>query len=730
MLMPSETPTGQTLVGEIARVAFRNPENGYSILKVSSQGYIDPVTVVCKSVAAEGEVIQAVGHWINHPKFGEQFQADRIMVDLPTSAKGIERYLSSGVVTGIGPGLAKRLVATFGPATLDVIESEPKRLLKIDGVGPKTLAKIVQGWASQREASRIVAALSEHEIGIGTALRIWRKFGGDALTIIKTDPFRLTEVPGVGFLTADAIAQTLGIPKDDPGRVVAGIRHALEEASERGHTGLAMAAFRKRTSELLGISADTIHDYLQRITTGSSRSAVTIGVHPEHGESVFLGALLAAEGQIARDLAARGDASPVWPRGLMSPERAREWTLQEAAKCGITLADAQVNSVVQAMTRAVSILTGGPGTGKTSTLKILLRVLERAGAEVVLGAPTGKAAKRMQETTGMEARTLARLIGAGHGSAASDVEIKGDILVIDEASMVDVRLMRDVLERMVPNMALLLVGDVDQLPSVGPGNVLGDLIGSGCLPTTRLTEIFRQAAQSAIVRNAHRVNRGEMPEPNTPGSDFAFVEVEDPEQISRKILQLVSDVIPRRFGVSMGDIQVLSPMRRGSAGVDALNAAIQANVNPNPGRKITRANRTFGVGDRVVQTVNNYDLAVMNGESGTVIDVREDDGIVVVDVDGLRVEYPLASLEQLSLAYAMTVHKSQGSQFPVVIVPVTTQHFIMLQRSITYTAMTRASRLCVFVGQKRALTMAVQNVNTEARVTMLRSCIEGLALLH
>jgi exodeoxyribonuclease V alpha subunit len=279
-------------------------------------------------------------------------------------------------------------------------------------------------------------------------------------------------------------------------------------------------------------------------------------------------------------------------------------------------------------------------------------------------------------------------------------------------------------------MALLLVGDVDQLPSVGPGNVLGDLIDSGCLPTTRLTEVFRQAAESAIVRNAHRVNHGLMPEPNTPGSDFAFIQVEDAEQIAPRVLRLVTDVIPARFGVSTNDIQVLSPMRKANAGVDALNAAIQQAVNPNPHRKLTRGNRTFAVGDRVVQTVNNYDLDVMNGESGTVVDVREDDGVVVVDVDGVRAEYPVAHLDQLSLAYAMTVHKSQGSQFPVVIVPVTTQHYVMLQRSIIYTAMTRATKLCVFVGQKRALTIAVHNVNTERRVTMLRSTIEGIAALE
>jgi exodeoxyribonuclease V alpha subunit len=561
-------------------------------------------------------------------------------------------------------------------------------------------------------------------------MRIWRKFGGDSLKIIQTDPFRLTEVPGVGFLTADAIAQNIGIPRDDPSRIAAGILHTLTDAAERGHIGMPMPAFRKRVCELLGVAWTVNHEHVTRMTTGDVRSGISVGAHPEHGECVFLEHLLAAEGKIARILMKRRKTPPVWAHGRISEERAREWTLREAAKCNITLTDAQIGAVVQALTCSVSILTGGPGTGKTSTLRILLRVLESIGAQVVLGAPTGKAAKRMQETTGREARTLARLIGAGRGADASDVTIEGDILVIDEASMVDVRLMRDVLERMAPSMALLLVGDVDQLPSVGPGNVLGDLIDSGCLPTTRLTEVFRQAAESAIVRNAHRVNHGLMPEPNTPGSDFAFIQVEDAEQIAPRVLRLVTDVIPARFGVSTNDIQVLSPMRKGNAGVDALNAAIQQAVNPNPPRKLTRGNRTFAVGDRVVQNVNNYDLDVMNGESGTVVDVREDDGVVIVDVDGVRAEYPVANLDQLSLAYAMTVHKSQGSQFPVVIIPVTTQHYVMLQRSIIYTAMTRATKLCVFVGQKRALTIAVHNVNTERRVTMLRSAIEGIAALE
>jgi exodeoxyribonuclease V alpha subunit len=712
------------LVGEVERVTFRNVETGYSVLKVKVSKEKDTITMVCKSLAGEGEMIQAVGAWTSHPKFGKQFAADKVTVELPSTAKGIERYLAAGVVPGIGPGLAKKLVAAFGAGTLGVLEREPERLLGLQGVGKKTVEKVQQGWQAQREAGRVVAALADYDVGIGVALRIWRKFGSDSLSIIQMNPYRLTEVQGVGFLTADAIAQSAGIPKADPGRIVAGLRHVLNEATERGHVGVPLADFLKRTGDLLQVSRDAIQVQMGRLSDPDLRSGLILLGHPEHGECVFSQSLLMAEGKIASTLNEWRQGTPPWK----VPADKLDAIVDEAAKdCGVVLAAAQAESVKMALTQRVSILTGGPGTGKTSTLKVTLQALRAVKAKVILGAPTGKAAKRMQETTGMQASTVARLIGMGRGTDTSDVEIDADILILDEASMVDVRMMRDVLECMVPGMALMLVGDVDQLPSVGPGNVLADMIDSGRIPTTRLTQVFRQAAQSAIIRSAHRINNGVLPEENSEGSDFYFVEAETPEAITAKVMRLVTEAIPRRFGIAPKDIQVLSPMRKSSTGVEAMNGLLQAVLNPDPPRKVERGNRRFGVGDRVLQVVNNHTTGVMNGESGFVVDIREDDGIMVVDVDGERVEYPFNELDQLTLAYAMSIHKSQGSQFPAVVIPCSSQHYVMLQRAIIYTGITRATQLCIVVGQPRALQMAVRNVNTERRLTLLRSYIEGVA---
>jgi exodeoxyribonuclease V alpha subunit len=711
------------LVGEVERVTFRNADTGYSVLKVKVSKERDAITLVCKSLAGEGEVIQAVGQWTSHPKFGKQFQAQTVTVELPSTSKGIERYLAAGVVPGIGAGLAKKLVAAFGAQTLDVLEREPERLLELQGVGKKTVEKIHKGWEAQREAGRVVAALADYDVGIGVALRIWRKFGSDSLSLIQLNPYRLTEVQGVGFLTADSIAQSAGIAKDDPGRIVAGLRHVLGESVERGHVGVPLADFGRRAFELLQVPRDAIQSQMGRMSDPDLKTGLMLLGHPERGECVFSQRLLMAEAEIAAKLNEWRKGNAPWNVEADKLDA----IVDEAAKaCGVALAPAQAESVKMALTQRVSILTGGPGTGKTSTLKVTLQALRAVKAKVILGAPTGKAAKRMQETTGMQASTVARLIGMGRGGDASEVEIDADILILDEASMIDVRMMRDVLKCMVSGMAIMLVGDVDQLPSVGPGNVLADLIDSGRIPTTRLTQVFRQAAESAIIRSAHRVNHGELPEDNAEGSDFYFVEAETPEAITAKVMRLVTEAIPRRFGISPHDIQVLSPMRKSSTGVEAMNALLQQALNPDPPRKVERGSRRFGVGDRLLQCVNNYDLGVMNGETGVVVDMREDDGIMVVDVDGKRVEYPFNELDQLTLAYAMSIHKSQGSQFPAVVIPVSTAHYVMLQRAIVYTGITRASKLCILVGQTRALKMAVRNVNTERRLTLLRSYMEGV----
>lgn len=701
-----------TLSGTVERVVFRNQENGYSVLSVRSKGHKEPVTVVGKTLAGEGEVVHVAGSWKEHKRFGRQLEATRIEVELPKTPKGVERYLASGVIPGIGPSVARKLVQAFGGATLDILELAPEQLLNVPGIGPKTAQKIRDGWEAQREAARIVSALAEYEIGIGIALRIYRKFGSDSLKIIRSDPYKLTAVQGVGFIKADAIAKAAGVSADAPSRLQAGLRHVLSLATERGSTGTPRQQLIREAVRLLEVPERLVEAALQEaLEQGGAMLAVG---HPEWGACVFAAPLLSAEGEIAASLEewARQPAPWKLPEG-----KADALAAAAAQACGVALAAEQHTAVVMALTRRVSVLTGGPGTGKTSTLRVILEALRRVRARVVMGAPTGKAAKRMREATGAEAATIARLTGMGQ--AGDPPPIVGDVLILDETSMVDVRMLRDVLRLMAEGMALLLVGDVDQLPSVGPGRALADIIESGVVPVTRLTQVFRQAAQSAIVRNAHRINRGQLPERAQPGSDFYFIQSE-PDAIAGRIVELVSRSIPSSFGMRIDDIQALSPMRRTPTGADVLNAEIQKAVNPSPGRVVERGGVRYGVGDRVLQTVNNYDLGVMNGETGIITDVDHEAGIVQVNVDGVLVRYPFAELDQLDLAYAMSVHKSQGSQFPAVVMPVTTQHFVMLQRPIIYTAITRATRLCVLVGQPEALRTAVANVRAAPRVTLLR----------
>lgn len=706
--------------GEVQRIVFRHPETGFAVMRLRVQGRKEPVTVVGKTLAGEGEIIHASGQWKSHPKFGQQLEATRVQVELPSTPKGVERYLASGVIAGIGPGIAKKLVTAFGGTALDVLENTPGELATVPGLGPKKIEKILKGWDAQREAGRIVAALADYDIGIAIALRIYRKFGADALTLIKTNPYRMTEVPGVGFLKADQIALSAGTRHDDFARIEAGIKHAVREASANGHVGLKADDALRRSAELLKLPPVTVKGVLEGLLASRRKDGLVEVQHPEWGRCVMIGRLYEAEACIAEELV-EWAAQPT--RWKISREKAHELALEAAASCGVELAEEQMQSVVMALMCRVSILTGGPGTGKTSTLKVVLSALRRVGAKVVMGAPTGKAAKRMRETTGHDAQTIARLTGMG--SFEDPDPIEGDILILDEGSMVDVNMLRDVINLMDEGMGLLMVGDVDQLPSVGPGHVLGDLINSAAIPTTRLTKVFRQAQQSAIVRNAHRINRGELPERSEKGSDFYFIEAATPEAITDRIVKLVTKSIPEHFGFKPSEIQILSPMRRTPTGAGNLNEVIQNAVNPRPAREVVRGGTRYGVLDRVLQTANNYDLGVMNGESGHVVDIRQDDGLLTLDIDGTLVNYPFKDIDQLDLAYAMSVHKSQGSQFPCVVIPVTTQHYNMLQRAILYTAVTRATKLCVLVGQTRALQMAINNARSEPRLTMLRHLIEA-----
>lgn len=709
---------GQKIIGEVVTVTFRNAETGFTILRVKARDERDPITVVGLSLCQVGETIHAEGEWTIHPSYGRQLEASSIHAVLPTSRNGIERYLASGAIRGIGPVLAGRIVQTFGDETIAILDANPQRLAEVSGLGGKRADAIAEAWQANVIEREVMVSLAGFGIGTALAHRIVAAYGRGAADVVRNDPYRLAkDVRGVGFATADSIAADLGLPKDSPSRIEAGLAHLIRTVGSHGHCGASLGDFIRQSVELLNLAPGLIEDVLDAMTDVEQiivRSAI-----PDAGgamiPAVFDARLYRAEQRIAKAVMAMTTMPAPWD---MTPERAVIAARDAERVCEVILEPEQRQSVIMALTNRISILTGGPGTGKTSTLKVVLQALRNIRVQVVMGAPTGKAAKRIRESTGFDAATLARLTGQGTGQ--EDVVIPADILIIDEASMIDVPLLDRVLKCLRDGAAILFVGDVDQLPSVGAGRTLADMIESLKVPTTRLSRIFRQAATSAIIRNAHRINRGEALEPRGDGPcDFHFLAATDPQAVADSIVALVTRHIPDRIGIAAADVQVLSPMRRTPTGADNLNRLLQQAINPTPGRFVDRAGRRFGVGDRVIQIVNNYELGVMNGESGIIMDVDHDTSTMLVIVDSLRVTYRFADLHQLDLSYAMSIHKSQGSQFEAVVIPVVTQHYMMLHRAIFYTGVTRASRFCVLVGQPQAIDMAIRNVNTTPRITTL-----------
>lgn len=710
--------------GAVRRVFFRNDESGHSVIKVEPFDLAlgTDVIVVGATLADEGQEVTVKGTWTRHAKYGEQVKAESIIALRPTSPDAIQLYLASGVLPGIGEGMAKRIVAKFGAETINILDSDPERLLEVSGIGERKIDGIMEAWGEQKASQQILMFLAGQGISPALAIRIYKTYGNKAIEVIRSNPYKLAEnVRGIGFQTADKIAMSMGVPPNSLQRIEAGLQHVVREGTSRGHCGLPTDSVVDTTSEMLSLPEGAISPVLQNMFDRGDKR-LTEQVLPIDLPCVFSRRLFTGEDKIAEKMQWLARLPGTWKAEDGEVAKLVE-QVEEAS--GMQLANAQRAAVMQALTRRVSILTGGPGTGKTSTLKVVLSALLARRLNVVLAAPTGKAAKRMREATGHDAKTVARLIGMG----ADEVPpIDCDVLIIDEASMVDVPMMQAVLEQLVPDASLVLVGDVDQLPSVGPGRVLADLIESGVVPVTRLTEVFRQAAQSAIIRNSHRINRGigiekETP-PDAPAPDFHFIESDDPAKMVGLIVRMVTQHIPSRIGIAAGDVQVLSPMRKSETGVQNLNAVLQEAVNPDPQEKIVRNMIRFGVGDRVLQTVNNYDLGVMNGEAGIIRSISKEDGNVSVEIDGREVGYKVSDLDQLTLAYAMTIHKSQGSQFPAVVMPVSSQHYMMLQRAILYTGITRASKFCVLIGQRKALEMAIRNDRMEPRLTRLRLLLQ------
>jgi len=716
---PAEPPL-QVLEGTIERFTYQNPENGYTVARLQPKGKAYEVTAVgTLAGAAVGELVRLRGYWRSHPEYGRQFEVRAFSVSLPATIEGIRKYLGSGLIKGIGPVNASRIVDAFGLATLDVIESDPGRLRQVPGVGPKRAELIRKGWEEQRSIKEIMIFLQGQGIGTGLAVRIFKCYGNQALEVVQHDPYRLAQdVHGIGFKTADKVAHALGMPADSPQRIQAGLQHVLGTFCDEGHCFASQPQLIARAAELLEVPAPACQAQLAALIAREALIA--------ENDAVYLPAFHQAEVSVARKLRLLQSAA----RDRLAQFRGIDWTRAFAwlqQQSALTLVQPQMDAVRMALSEKVSILTGGPGTGKSTIVGSLIALLAAKQGSVLLAAPTGRAAKRLSETSGLEARTIHRLLEYNPGATKAfvrdrDNPLDADLIIVDEASMIDILLMNHLLRAVEAGSHLLLVGDVDQLPSVGPGNVLRDLIASEVIPVTRLTTIFRQAAGSAIVANAHRINRGEAPLTSREIHDFYMFREPDPARAADLVIDLVARRIPGKFGLDRQEgIQVLSPMHRGAAGVGELNRRLQERLNPPAPSKpeVAHGARTFRLGDRVMQVRNNYDKKVFNGDLGRVAAVDLEDKTLAVDFDSERVEYEFLQLDELAHAYAASVHKAQGCEFPAVVIPLLNQHYLLLQRNLLYTGVTRARQLVVLVGSPKAVAMAVRNDRIAKRNTRL-----------
>jgi exodeoxyribonuclease V alpha subunit len=709
----------ETISGVIERVVFHNTENGFAVLRIQTNGRSEPVTVVGHLPSAlAGEYIEASGAWIRDRDHGLQFKAGEMRTTPPHTAEGIEKYLASGLIKGIGPHFARKIVEVFGERTLAVIDESPAFLKEIKGIGPRRIQRIRESWREQKAVRSIMVFLQSHGVGTARAVRIYKTYGDQAVELVRANPYRLaTDIWGIGFKTADELAGRLGVDRASPLRARAALHYVLQELSNEGHVGFPESGVIERTVQLTQISPDVV-----RAAAESERLAGELVRESVADEPwLYLKRLFLAEVGVARAL--RSLLTGPHPLPALNIEVALQWVEK---KIGLELAQTQRDALRAATTQKVLVITGGPGVGKTTIVRGILEIFAAKNLHCELCAPTGRAAKRLSEMTGREARTIHRLLefdprgGTFQRNRENPLEL--DLLIVDEMSMVDVVLMDQLVRAVPPRACLVLVGDMDQLPSVGPGAVLADIIASRTVPVVRLTEIFRQAGESWIVRAAHQVNHGAIPESAPAGQgDFYFVESDTPDSVLERIITLVRERIPARFGLdSLRDIQVLTPMNRSALGVRNLNDHLQKVLNPaHPGPEVQRFGWTFRVGDKVLQTVNDYDKEVFNGDIGRVSAIEDVDQELTVDYDGRAVAYDFGELDELALAYALTIHKSQGSEYPAVVIPLHTQHYVMLRRNLLYTAITRGKKLVVVVGSRQALATAVKRQESDRRCSAL-----------
>ena len=710
------------LSAEVQFVTFFNEDNNYLIARVRSKDEPGPFSIVGHlTKVTPGELLRLTGAWVTHPKYGRQFQVETFDREMPATVNGIRRYLASGQIKGVGEVLAGRMVETYGEKVLEILDTEPEKLLKVEGVGKKKLQEIKASWDAQHEVHSLLLFLQTHEIPTTYAGKIHKLYGAAAESRIRANPYELAyEIRGIGFKTADNMALRLGFAKDSPERIQAALVYVLFSLSEQGHLFAPKDTLFEKTAAMLGpVEPELLEEglgALEELKRIKVEALPGVGVEA----AVYLRHFYALEVEIARrlfDLASHPGADLRGKVEKLLP------TLESAAK--LQLSPEQRQAAVDACANKVFVITGGPGTGKTTITRMVVAALDKLALKVKLAAPTGRAAKRLAEATGMPAATLHRLLqSAPDGSFAvcEDNKLKTDVLLVDEASMLDARLCAHMLRALPWTSRLILVGDADQLPSVGPGNILSDILGSQAVGSARLTRIYRQARQSLIVVNAHRINQGQLPQTASgpaPEADFFWVEQDDPALVRDMITGLVCERIPRAYGLdAMRDVQVLSPMHKGEAGTQALNEALRERLNPT-GPEVARGLVRFRLGDRVLQTKNDYEKDVFNGDLGHIEDVDVEEGEVLVSFDGRTVAYDRTELDELAPAYAISIHKSQGSEYPAVVVPILTQHYVMLRRNLIYTALTRARRLAILIGSRRAMLLGLRNAGGDRRHTYL-----------
>lgn len=723
----------EILEGVVERITFYNTENGYTVLRLkASKGTTQQraasglVTVVGTLPEMNvGESVRFEGAWTAHAKHGVQFQANIAHRILPGTLEGVRRYLGSGLIKGVGPKTAERIVAAFGEDTLTTIEQQPERLMQIPGIGREKALSIHQQWQQQQAIQQVMIFLQSHGITTGLAVKIFKQYGDNAMTVLERDPYQLArDIWGVGFKTADNVAQQMGLPEDAPARLEAGLVHVLDTLTNDGHVYSPQTALFEQAAHLLNIAPEGLTAALHRL---AEKGQVMREPLPDDNHAIYLTPLYYAE----RGVAQRLQKLLSYPGSRLAKLRSQPVdALLAAAQSNVALSPSQLRGLAQAIQHKVSVITGGPGTGKTTALRALIEVLKREQYTIALASPTGRAARRLAESTGQPASTIHRLLGYQPDGFKFNAEtpLECDILIIDEASMIDLTLMHSVLKALPPDSHLVLVGDVDQLPAVGAGDVLRNIIDSGAVAITRLDVIFRQSGNSYIVENAHRVNRGELPSFEREAEDFFIFEFDDVDEVGKWVVDVVQQRIPRKFGLDpIRDVQVLSPMYRTAAGVDALNSQLQAALNPAgahaPERKIGQT--VYRVGDKVMQLRNNYEKDVFNGDIGRISAIDGHDMTLTAVFEGTPVVYQWAELDELTHAFAISVHKSQGSEYPAVVIPLVTQHYVMLQRNLLYTAITRAKKLCVLVGSKKALALAVTNNRVSERNTRLAERLRG-----